>query len=380
MSRTSILPANVPARRITAKTYGMATFPATCGVGNVRFSKPIAGTIVVLLAAIASAREDSAATSAADAIVASRVNQAPDKILGPETCSQCHSQELTVWRNTPHFRTFDQLHRLPEAKEIAQRMGIRSIKRGELCLDCHYTTQGDGSSGKLRPIAGISCETCHGAAKEWLAVHSDYGGPTVSKSQESEAHRQARMARSIALGMRNPINPYLVARSCFNCHTVPNERLVNEGGHRVATEDFEFVAWAEGSQRHNFLRSDGQVNAPSSTDRLRVMYVVGLMADLEFSLRATGLATEVKPYGITVAQRAYRTRRKLADIQKSLAHPLVEQALKAAYAVKLKTGNQVALEQAADAVGKAAFDFAETVDGATLTAIDPMLPAPGTYK
>ncbi len=312
------------------------------------------------------------------ALHAGAVKSEPEKIIGPETCIQCHGNELQVWRTTPHFRTFDELHRKPQAKEIASKMGIRSIKRDDLCIRCHYTAQSHGSQS--RPIAGVSCETCHGAARDWLTSHCDYGGPATSRGTETDEHRKERFSSSIQAGMRNPVNTYLVARSCLNCHTVPNEQLVNVGGHPAASERFEFVAWAEGSLRHNFLRTDGKSNPISPIERLRVMYVVGTMADLEYSLRATGKATEIKEYGIKVAKRAYDVRRRLADIQGLLQNPLLAEALQAAYAVKLKSRNESELNSAADAVGTAAYKFADTVDGSTLAAIDAMLPAQNTYR
>ena len=101
--------------------------------------------------------------------------------------------------------------------------------------------------------------------------------------------------------MRNPINVYMLAQSCYRCHTVPDERLVNVGGHNVGSMDFEIVAWSQGTVRHNFLRSDGQSNEPSSPERLRQMFVAGMIADLEFSVRATAAATEKATFGVNAA-------------------------------------------------------------------------------
>ena len=94
---------------------------------------------------------------------------------------------------------------------------------------------------------------------------------------------------------------------------MPNERLVNVGGHNAGSEDFELVRWSQGMVRHNFLRTDGEYNAQSDSTRLRVMYVVGLIADLEFSTRATAQATEKTTYGLKVANRAAKAAVKLHD-------------------------------------------------------------------
>ncbi|MGI9456169.1 MAG: multiheme c-type cytochrome, partial [Aeoliella sp.] len=74
----------------------------------------------------------------------------PSRVVGDDTCAKCHESELKQWRQTPHYRTFDTLHRTPEAKAIADRMGLRSIKRNDTCVTCHYTRQLQGT--RLRVV------------------------------------------------------------------------------------------------------------------------------------------------------------------------------------------------------------------------------------
>lgn len=302
----------------------------------------------------------------------------PIKVLGYESCAKCHENEVKVWQQSRHHRTFRELHRKPEAKQIADRMGLRSIKRGDVCIDCHYTQQ--VKSGKVRAVSGISCESCHGPAQNWIKLHNDYGGEDATKEQESAEHHAERLKRSVAAGMNNPINLYLIARNCLNCHTVPHEELVNLGGHTACSKDFDFVAWSQGSVRHNFLRSGGASNTQSPSDRLRLMYVVGLMTDLEYSLRATAKATELETYGYTVAARAHNLRIKLAELQLRLQNQFLQPAVDAALTVKLKTENADNLTAAADQVGAAAYAFAENVDGSTLGVVQSMMPPPENYK
>lgn len=307
-----------------------------------------------------------------------RIEHDPAQVVGYETCVKCHAAEATVWRRTPHFATFEQLHRRPRAKEIAKRMGVRSIKRDGLCVQCHYTEQTVGD--RTKAVSGVSCESCHGPARDWLALHNDYGGPGASKAGESDSHAAARRAASVAAGMRNPHNLYLVARSCLNCHTAPNEALVEQGGHPSGSPDFELVAWSQGRVRHNFLRTGSTANAASDRDRLRVMYVVGQMADLEYSLRATAIATAPGQYGQAAARRAARARRRLAEMQLRLADRHIQVALDAFAAAPLVAGRRETLSQAADRVAAAAYALAEQADGASLAAIDDLLPSVGDYK
>ncbi|WP_231954169.1 cytochrome c family protein [Pirellulimonas nuda] len=301
----------------------------------------------------------------------------PTKVVGPDSCAKCHGAELAQWKQTPHAQTFEQLHRLPEAKAIADRLGGGSIKRNDTCVECHYTQQ--QVRGRDRVVAGVSCESCHGAARDWLEMHADYGGAGITRETESPAHRQQRRDRSIAAGMNNPSNLYLVARQCLSCHTAPNERLVNVGGHKPGTTDFELVSWSQGKVRHNFLSGAGQ-NAPSPLPRIRLMYVVGLMADLEMSLRATAGATEAATFGQTAAARAADRKQRLWEVQRRLNDPRVAAALAPLADLELRLGAGDEIRAAADAVGAAAFEFARDADGAQMQAIDDLLPPPSSYK
>jgi hypothetical protein len=180
--------------------------------------------------------------------------------------------------------------------------------------------------------------------------------------------------------MNNPHNIYLIARQCYDCHTVPNERLVNVGGHLAGSKDFELVAWSQGMVRHNFLRGGGTANVAPTQNELRVMYIVGVMTDLEYSLRAVAAASEKSTFGVTSAERAARMKKQLYAIQKLVNEPLVNQTLEAVATVELRLGNSAAITAAADAVGKAANEFAEHANGKQLAAIDSMLPKPDRYK
>ncbi|GEM_PF-326733 len=310
--------------------------------------------------------------------IAGEILNDPAKIVGSDTCTKCHEKETLQWQQTPHFATFEKLHRTPEAKAIAERMGLGSIKRNGTCVACHYTQQLVGS--RIRVVSGVSCESCHGAAKDWIALHADYGGPNITKETETPEHRQERIAASVKAGMNNPANLYLIARQCLSCHTTPNEELVNVGGHAAGSPEFELVSWSQGLVRHNFLRTSGTLNAAATPAQLRVMYVVGVLADLEASLRATAAATSKAPFGIASAQRAARLKKKLYDISELVTDPHIDDALQAALSVPLQLNHQEQLTTAADAVGKSAFEFARDANGEKLAALDPLLPQPEQYK
>lgn len=302
----------------------------------------------------------------------------PTKVMTAESCATCHANEVKVWKQTPHFTTFEKLSRRPRAKEICKKMGLRSVKRSDVCIQCHFTQK--DLNGKNKAVSGISCESCHGASKDWLTLHNDYGGPTATKESETSTHREQRLDACTELGMRNTRDVYSIASSCFNCHTVPNEKLVNVGGHLATTSDFELVSWSQGMVRHNFLRGNNQTNVESTPEKLRLLFLVGIIADLEYSTRATALATAKSKYGLTVAKRAVEKALQLHDLQKQLNNPDLQAVLQTFATAELKVNNENQLTQIADQIGQLGRKFARENDGSLFAAVDQHLPSPNTYK
>ncbi|SMP43925.1 Cytochrome c554 and c-prime [Neorhodopirellula lusitana] len=319
-----------------------------------------------------------AGTISSAGAAASPVN--PHLTMGSETCVKCHANEVKVWQSTPHNHTFDELHRRPEAKEIAAKLGIRSIKNDGRCAACHYTQQTDAATGSVHAIEGVACESCHGSAKNYLDVHHNYGGEHITRATESPQHRMERLEKSIELGMRNPVNAFLVAQSCLRCHTTADEELVNVGGHSTGSLDFEFVSWSQGSIRHNFVRTDGRQNDPSSIGRLRLMFVSGMIAELEASLRATAKATQKAKYGITAAQRTARAAKRLQSVAQKIDSSILDETLKVFASVKLRLNNEDQLNTAADIVAVLGYRFAAQTNPETLTALDAFIPPSSRWK
>ncbi len=302
----------------------------------------------------------------------------PAKVMTSESCANCHGSEVQIWRQTPHFKTFNELSRNPRAQEICAKMGLSSVKRSNVCIDCHFTLK--EIDGRNKAVSGVSCESCHGASRDWVALHNDYGGPTASKESETDAHRKKRLKQSARYGMNNTRDLYSIAMNCYSCHMVPNEDLVNIGGHTAGTKEFELVRYSQGQIRHNFLRSDGVSNEAANPQRLRMMYVVGLIADLEFSTRATAIATENKTYGVNVAQRAAASAVKLFELQKTFKNEQVQRVIDAFAKAKLDTNNYEQLNSIADEIQKAGREFAVKHDGSEMAFVDQLLPSPSQYK
>ncbi len=303
----------------------------------------------------------------------------PDEVVTAESCGECHASELVVWKTTPHATGFKSLHRKASASAIAERMGFKLIKRDSICLDCHYTPT--EQRGQLRAVSGVSCESCHGAGKEWIDVHNDYGGKGIDHTTETAEHRAARIEASRAAGMRRPTDLYPVVSSCFACHTVPNEALVNVGKHSLGSSGFELVKWMD-QIRHNFLDSfltgDGSVNAELSQAHKRRMYFVGRALDLEYSLRGLAEATEPGVF-FKAMQRRLRSSvvemRAVATVSDVAA---ADQMITLAKNVDANLGNRDALLAAADRVGALNRQFLEAYDEGSsaaqaLASFDPLI-------
>lgn len=300
----------------------------------------------------------------------------PTRIIGPNGCAECHKQEAEAWKASHHFKTFRDMPRKKEATEIAERMSVQRIRSEGLCLDCHFTVQ--KKDGNQQPIAGISCESCHGAGADWLKLHSGFSGKT--EKTETKAEKDARWQQSVAKGMIRPSSFYQLAKNCYGCHVVPHEDLVNKGGH-AAGSAFELVSWSQGEVRHNTWHSKGKENVPASAARKRMLYLVGLGVELETGMRAVGRATTRKLYAFEMAQRVNRARTRLDAAAKAApAVPEIAKLVEFAYSAGLKLNNERHLATAADGVSKLLVAISEKYDGSTLGGLDGLIPGPEKVK
>jgi hypothetical protein len=126
--------------------------------------------------------------------------------------------------------------------------------------------------------------------------------------------------------------------------------------------------------RHNFFRSDGKENVPSAIERRRVMLVVGLLADLESTLRAIAKAEQRDRFAVEHAKAAFALRTRLAAVAKQTRIPQLATAARLAEEAKLSLGNGPQLKATADELGQLAWDLSVTLDGRSLVGVDEWLP------
>jgi hypothetical protein len=309
---------------------------------------------------------------AADSSVASD----PTKIVGPNACAECHKDESEAWQGSHHFKTFREMPRRKEANEIAQRMGVQRIRSEGLCTNCHYTMQQKES--RKQPVAGISCESCHSAGEDWIKVHSGFSGKT--EKTETKAEKEARLKLADSKGMIRPSAFYQLTKNCYGCHVVPQEDLVNKGGHPAGSA-FEMVAWSQGEVRHNTWHSKGKENVPANAARKRMLYLVGLGVEVEAGLRAVGQATVRRRYAFEMAKRVDKARKQLAVVAKSLPNvPEIAKMVEFSHSAGLKLNNARLLTAAADGVSKQLTSITAKYDGSTMAALDSFIPGPDKFK
>ena len=301
----------------------------------------------------------------------------PLSTVGPEQCLDCHSGVHSIWEESTHYKTYEELASSDKGFDIAEAMDVDDIEGIDSeCVDCHFTVVGE-SEDDLEPIAGISCESCHGAAIDWFETHGEY--PGEGPESESPAEKEARIATAEEAGMIRPERIDAIAANCLGCHTVPNEKLVNVGGH-TAGSDFELVSWSQGEVRHNVFWNDGGNNAEASPERKRVLYVVGLATDLQFSLLALGKATEEGNYLTSMQQRVTNALAQLEQANSAEDLPELGSIIAAAKSAPLTAGSQDALQAAADSIGTEISKFVTSYDGSELAGIDSLIQAEYRYS
>ncbi len=95
--------------------------------------------------------------------------------VGVEMCKLCHKKkelgdQYDVWANTHHSKSFYTLG-TPEAREIADNLGIKDPQQSDKCLRCHSTSREfteENVAEDLQVEDGVQCESCHGPGEEYM--------------------------------------------------------------------------------------------------------------------------------------------------------------------------------------------------------------------
>lgn len=213
------------------------------------------------------------------------------------------------------------MHKSDKAKPIAKAVGgSKNMKKNGVCTICHYTMVQKDASAKPKAKSGPSCESCHGASSDWLAVHNNYGGPKVKRDDEDAAHKTERQQKARDAGMVWSFMRYDIATNCMSCHGLARDELdaaalgkMLEAGHPI-NPDFELVRYSQGSVRHRFYPPDVTANATMSTAELAETFVQGQAAKLVSANAAMGKSSDAK-YKAAQEKRSADAKAALAALK-----------------------------------------------------------------
>jgi len=133
--------------------------------------------------------------------------EAVHEYAGVKKCSICHKtpaqgEQFSKWQASEHSKAFESLG-TPEAKEVGLKLNVADPQKDGKCLKCHSTAYGYTEAQVTQAIPveeGISCESCHGAGKDYLKL-------SVMKDRDA----------AIAAGLVIPDE-----KTCARCHNSEN--------------------------------------------------------------------------------------------------------------------------------------------------------------
>jgi len=142
---------------------------------------------------------------------------AEPKFLGSPGCSSssCHggaaekSKQFTLWstHDFHHARPYATLE-TARSERLAEVLKIGNATQSARCTVCHApfaTVPAERLGHDATVTEGISCESCHGPAENWIRSHT--------RPDYTHADR-------VAAGMRDVNNLYVRANTCVACHQV----------------------------------------------------------------------------------------------------------------------------------------------------------------
>lgn len=145
--------------------------------------------------------------------------------LGEASCSSssCHGgagakrNQCLVWSKRDfHSRSYATLTTARSAR-IADSLKINDPAHNVRCTVCHapfLSVPAKELSKAIDPTLGVSCETCHGRAENWLRSHTR---PDFTHQDRIHA------------GMRDLENLYVRANSCVACHQNVDADILQAG-------------------------------------------------------------------------------------------------------------------------------------------------------
>jgi hypothetical protein len=214
------------------------------------------------------------------------------RFTGTATCSgrACHGSlepsgeragiqgnEHTTWlTNDRHADAYRVLFN-ERSGRIARALDLKNpAHENERCLVCHANPElgrDDSGQAQAERQAGVGCETCHSAARDWLAPHT--GWAALDKEQKQEQFTKH--------GMTWLAGPRERAETCVRCHVGVGEGdvdhdLIAAGHPRLEFELTAFLANMPPHWRERDAQSGHEARA----------WAVGQIVTARAALRLTG--------------------------------------------------------------------------------------------
>jgi nitrate/TMAO reductase-like tetraheme cytochrome c subunit len=172
---------------------------------------------------------------------------AENEFIGSQSCSTsgCHggagdmSKQYTIWfRADAHSRAYSTLT-TARSQRMAETLKIGNAAQSQRCTTCHAPFASRDLAQPLksktptaRPEEGVSCESCHGSAANWVRSHT--------RTDYTRAQR-------IHSGMRDLEDLYLRTNTCVACHQVIEPELIDSGHPRL---HFDLTGLSDREPRH----------------------------------------------------------------------------------------------------------------------------------
>jgi hypothetical protein len=168
---------------------------------------------------------------------------APAKFLGSQSCaaSMCHGgadekhNQFTLWSKKDFHTRAPATLSMNRSARIAETLKITDAASDVRCTVCHnpfQTVPAGRKDPRVGRSEGVSCESCHNAAENWLLTHT----------RTDLTHEQ-----KVAAGLRDLKNLYVRANTCVACHQ-NLEPEVRAAGHPELT--FELDGQCVSMPRH----------------------------------------------------------------------------------------------------------------------------------
>jgi hypothetical protein len=171
--------------------------------------------------------------------------------MGAASCSAsaCHNHEpahgvvgseYAVWgSHDPHARAYEVLFNDVSMRIHKHLGGAMKPHEDPRCLKCHVGVEMDDDLNRKTPYFrtdGVSCESCHGPARQWLTTH-------YAPSWRDKTPAQKRL-----LGMKDTKSVRGRVTLCVTCHVGDIDHDLIAAGHPRLS--FEFNAFHEAMPHH----------------------------------------------------------------------------------------------------------------------------------